>query len=182
MTQSAVTPAKKAPGIAKPTSRAERTPKAQTITIITRITAAITLASRSLSMSWTCSDSSWVYLTVMLSGHSARISSINSRTAATVSIIFAPERFLISSASAGWPSIRAKPVGSLKVRRIVATSAKVTTVSPRTLIGSDMTSSTFSISPGTLSTSRPAPLSIAPAAIRRLLRLIWLISSSKEML
>ena len=101
---------------------------------------------------------------------------------ATVSMMLDPDRFLISSANAGWPLIRAKLVGSSNVRRIVATSANVTTVSPRTLTGISNTSSMFSIKPGTFKTTRPAPLSIAPAAIKRLFRLIWPISSSKEIL
>ena len=67
------------------------------------------------------------------------------------------------------------------MRRTVATSAKVTTVSPRTFTGSSITSDMSSIRPGTLRTSRPASLSIAPAAISRLLRVIEPISSSKEM-
>ena len=96
-----------------------------------------------------------------------------------VSMMLAPERFLTSSDSAGCPSMRAKPAGSSKVRRMTATSAKVTTVSPRTFTGIDSTSSRSSIRPGTLSTMRPPPVSMAPAAMRRLLRWIRPITSSK---
>ena len=54
--QSAITPARNAPGIARPTRIADRVPSAKTITIITRITAAITFASRSVSRSLTLLD------------------------------------------------------------------------------------------------------------------------------
>ncbi|MNF10167.1 hypothetical protein D3C80_2110270 [compost metagenome] len=73
--------------------------------------------------------------------------------------------------------IRAKPVGSLKVRWMLATSAKVTTLPPTTLIGMASTSSRFSMTPGTFRLMRPAPVSRLPAATRRLLRVTRLKSS-----
>ena len=99
------------------------------------------------------------------------------RTSAMVSMMLAPTRFLISSVTAGWPPTRAKPSGSLKPRRTVATSANVTTRSPSTLSGIASTSSNDSTTPGTLTTSRPAPVSIAPGATSRLLLRIRVNSS-----
>ena len=55
------------------------------------------------------------------------------RTCSMVSMMLRPIRFLTSSASAGRPSTRAKPSGSLKVRRTSATSPSVTTRSPADL-------------------------------------------------
>ena len=112
MSQSAATPARKAPGMERPTSSAERTPSAQTTTIITSTMAAMTLACRSESMSLTCSDSSWRRSTRTLAGQVSRLSAMTAFTASTVSMMLAPARFLTSRASAGWPSMRAKEVGS----------------------------------------------------------------------
>ena len=168
--------------MASPTSTAERRPRANTITTITKITAAITFDSRSVRKVRTSSLWSCRKVTFTVSGQSPVAPSTVARTAATVSMMLAPERFVTSSASAGCPSMRAKPVGSSNARRTVATSSKVTTASSLTLIGISSTSSSEVISPGTFSTMRPAPVSIAPAAIRRLLRCSWPISSSKDRL
>ena len=94
-----------------------------------------------------------------------------------VAMMLAPLRLDTSRTMAGWPLIRAKPVGSLKVRWMLATSPKVTTLSPTTLIGSDNTSCRSSMTPGTFMLMRPAPVSRLPAATRRLLRLTRLNSS-----
>ena len=168
--QSIVTPDKKAPGMASPTRNADLGPSAKRITIITKITAAITLASKSERKVFTISDWSCRTSTLIVSGQSAFSSSTTAVTSATVLMMFAPERFFTSSDSAGWPLIRAKPDGASKVRRIVATSLKVTTVPSRTLIGIFNTSLKSSISPGTLSAMRPPSDSMAPAAINMLLR------------
>ena len=61
---------------------------------------------------------------------------------------------------------------------MLATSPSVTTASPLTVIGSDMTSAASSTTDGTLTEKRPAPVSRLPAGIRRLLRCRMLIRDS----
>lgn len=79
---------------------------------------------------------------------------------------------------AGRPFTQANPVGSLKVRRTLVTSPKVTTRSPLTFTGRPSTSCALSNRPGTLTAKRPSPVSRAPAATRRLLRWMKRMSSS----
>ena len=85
-------------------------------------------------------------------------------------MMLVPMRFLTSSASVGRPSTRAKPSGSLKVRRTMATSRRRTMRSPSALSGRLSRSSAVSNTPGTLMAKRPWPVSEAPAATSRLLR------------
>ncbi len=109
-------------------------------------------------------------------------SAISRFTDATVLMMLAPMRLRISRVTAGLPSMRANPVGSLKARRTVATSPKVTTVPLWTLMGMVSMSFTVSMTPGTLIAKRPAPVSSAPAAMILLLRWTSDKSVSKERL
>ena len=59
-----------------------------------------------------------------------------------------------------------------------ATSARVTTVSPFTFTGRSNTSAAVSMTLGTFTAIRPAPVSREPAAIRRLLRITVFSSCS----
>ncbi len=166
-------PARNEPGMAMPTSAAERTPRAATTTIITSSTANTTEFCRSPSMVRMSSDLSWMKAACTASrrpsGQPARSSATTVRTASTVAMRFWPDRLVTSSASAGRPSMRAKPSGSLNVRRTSAMSRSRTTVSPSTFTGRSMMSLAVSNSPGTLIENRPWPVSWAPAATSRLL-------------
>ena len=99
--------------MATPTSRPERMPKAPTTTIITRMTAVMTLFCRSDSMVVMSVDLSWLKPTFTPSGSSGAACSITVRTARMVSMMLAPMRLETSSVTAGSPFTRAKPVGSL---------------------------------------------------------------------
>ena len=100
-------PVRNEPGIATPTSSAERGPRAAMTTIITSSTAVRTLFCRSRSMLRMSSDLSWEKPTWMPSGQVARSVSTIARTAATVSMMLAPIRLEISRATAGLPLTRA---------------------------------------------------------------------------
>ena len=163
-------PVRNAPGMVSPTSTAERGPMAAITTMITSTMAVSTLLSRSERISRTSSDWSMMKRISRVSGNRGRASSIRVRICSMVSIMLAPERLETSSTRAGSPLMRAKPVGSLKVRCSMATSPKVTTVSPSTFTGIDITSSMVSITPGTFSAIRPLPVSSEPAATSWLFR------------
>ena len=89
------------PGMAMATRMPERRPSAATTAIITRRTALKTLFCRSRSMSLMRADLSCENVTVTVSGQAARSTATASRTLSTVSIMFSPVRFEISSVTAG---------------------------------------------------------------------------------
>ncbi len=96
-----------------PTISALRGPMAARITISTSATAVSTLLSSSSSISSTISDWSMMVVISSPSGISAAASSSRPCTWSMVAMMLAPARLEISSTSAGWPSMRAKPSGSL---------------------------------------------------------------------
>ena len=162
-------PPRNDPGMATATSSDARRPRNSTVTSITSTTAAITLFCRSdkrvrISLDW-----SFMKTTPTCSGQSARVCATKSRTAATVSITFAPTVLRTSMARAGCPSMRAKLTGSLNVWRTSATSWTRSTVAPSTSTGIDMISSRRTTVPGIDTPMRPAPVSKDPAAISWLL-------------
>ena len=85
-------------------------------------------------------------------------------TLATVSIKFSPDRLETSNVTAGLPLIRAKLVGSLKLRRTSPISPKTITASPCTVTGRIMISSTVLMRPGIFNVKLPRPVSCVPAA------------------
>ncbi len=97
--------------------------------------------------------------------------SITARAALTTSIIFAPTLLRTSSTIACSPLTRDQPSACWNVRRTTATSPKRILRPSRALIGIFTRSSTDSRTPGTLTTSRPPPSSIAPAVTSWLLLL-----------
>jgi hypothetical protein len=161
-------------GMAMPTSRAERRPRAANTTIITRITAVRTLDSSWLTMSVTRDDSSIDRSTLTAwrsgSGQPRTTLATAARAASTVSMMFSPIRFLIWSEIDLSPLNRARPVASSKVRRISVTSPRRTTRSPLTLTGRLLMSSSVSNEPGTVTEKAAVALSTEPAAISWLLR------------
>ena len=106
-----------------------------------------------------------------LGGRSGRILSTVAFTWLTTSTTLALARLMMFSEMPWAPLTRAWLTRSLKVLRKVATSPKVTTVSPFTFTGSSKTSWASSMRLGTLTEKRPSPVSRLPAAISRLLRI-----------
>ena len=162
------TPVKNDPGMATPTRPAERRPKDATTTIITKITALITLFSRLLRRSLIISDLSLTNDTETdcfnAMGQASRSAITTVRTCSTVSIRFSPNLFETSNVTAGLPPTRAKLFGSLKLRLTSPISANLITASPTVFAGVDMISSMVSNKPGTFRANFPRPVSCTPAA------------------
>ena len=114
-------------------------------------------------------ESSRTKFTSTPSGKLSILSSTIFRISVTVSIIFVPILFLISIARDCWPLILEYPPLSLKVRLTSATSFKVTTEVPDTLIGNVSISSRLENTLGTFTANLPVPVSWKPAGITRLL-------------
>ena len=71
----------------------------------------------------------------MPEGQSLVNSVVTARTWSEMSMTLVPSFLMTPSVIAGWPFTCAYSVASLKVRVIVATSPKVTTLSPSALMG-----------------------------------------------
>ena len=95
-----------------------------------------------------------------------------------VSMMLEFARLMMSIEIVRCPFTRAWLSRSLNVRRTVATSATVTTVSPSLSTGRSRRSCPCSMTLGTLTDMRPRPVSRLPAGISRLLRITVLMSCS----
>ena len=175
-------PNRKDVGMAVPTSRADRAPRVTMIRITTRVTAVIRLFCNCETWSTTKTDWSWEKKGEIPAGQFSAWRLVTSLTRSTVSRMLAPTRLVTSRPMAGLPFRRAMDVRSLKVRRMVATSDRVTTASPWTFRGRSRMSCAVSSRPGTLTGKRPWPVSSVPAATRRLLRPTRSINVSCEIL
>ena len=172
---------RKEKGMPMATSMPERRPTAATTTVSTRNIAVEILPCRVLICSTVSGAWSAIYPTATLPGYWRCRVSTTVFTLATASTRETPLRFDTSTATAGMPLARVKVVASLKVRRMVVTSRKVTTPLAVAVMGMDKTSSADSIRLGILTLKLPRPVSTAPAAIRRLLRATAATNWSLEM-
>ena len=143
-------PIRKLAGMANPIRMDERTVKAYRMTMNTKTTAVRTEFCRSDSSWRMVIDLSWLNDTSTPSGRSFCTTSVTARTSSTVSIRLAPMRFDTSIATAGLPSRRVMLTGSFRVGRISAMSMARTTAVSEATTGNRATSSSVSISEGTL--------------------------------
>ena len=124
-------------GIEVPIIRAGRTPRVATQVTITSATAVSTAASSErnrflVESAWSTRKLCWIP-----DGQSLVNSVVTERTLSEMSMTLVPSFLITPSVIACWPLTCAYSVASLKVRVTVATSPKVTTLSPSALIGSE---------------------------------------------
>ena len=156
-------------GIAIPTSIDVLKPKAAKTTIMTSAIEVRTFPCNSEIIWRANSESSRTKLTSTPSGKLLISSSTISLISVTVSMIFVPIRFFTSTDKDCCPLILEYPPLSLKVRLTSATSLRVTTELPDTLIGRVSISSRLENTLGTLTANLPDPVSWKPAGITLLL-------------
>ena len=169
-------------GIAAPTRSPARIPSEATMMIITSTTAMIRPDSKSTRVRLMYSLwSSWNW-TLMVEGMRACSWVTASRTFLTVSRMLAPGRLTTSMVKARSPSMRVVVVDSLKVRRTLPTSPRVTTLSPLVLIGMASTSAGPTTTPGIFTAKSPWRVCRSPAGISWLFELITRARSEAVML
>ena len=156
-------------GMAKPTRKAGRDPRAAKTTIITRAMAVRTDPSNCLTILSTLRDWSLEVLTSMAccnsTGQSAVCFSTSARTKLAVSIRLNPLRFTTWIATVVSPLNRAVPVRSAKVRRMSAISPSVTTRPPLIFIGRLYKSNGSSNEEGIFTAKFELAVSTVPAGI-----------------
>ena len=150
-------------GIATPTIMAERSPSAATITTITNNIAVRTDDVRPPNESFTKIDRSPNTSYSIAAGQLRDACSASRLASSIVSTILAPARLLISMPIAFSPLNSAYPGASTKVRRTLATSPIVTTLSPFARTGITARSCAVRTSPGTFTEYRPSSRSSVPA-------------------
>ncbi len=136
--------------MARPIRIEARPESAKRMTMKTRMTAVRTEFCRSFRSWRMVVDLSWLKATSVPAGRDFWNSVVTALTASTVSTRFAPVRFDTSMATAGLPSSRVIVSASFEVLRIEARSRARTTAVPLETTGRFATSSTVSISEGTL--------------------------------
>ena len=146
-----------------------RNPRAASTTIITSATEVNTFPCNSEIICNANSESSLTKLTLTPSGKVFASSSTSFLISLTVSIMLEPLLFITSIESDCCPLILEYPLLSLKVSLTSATSFRVTTEVPETLIGRLCISSKLEKTLGTLTANLPLPVSCEPAGITLLL-------------